>query len=499
MLDAAPASRVTAPRHGSPFAARVLHVRHVAINPIDAVLAPADPDLVAALAVVHIAGLHPPPVAHVGVLGRPPAATAGPATTVTSSTSPQAARLAGGSAQGGRHGSSAIRSHVLRPRPQRAPAATTLSIVTPITSHARPTISSLLNVLSARLCSGAGEADGREEGVQRRGLATKGSLGAFHQTSAAVGHVAGELHVGEVTVATPTVATTGFVLARDGARPSRCTIAPAIARLAGPAAPGAIMHDWQNRHETQPWPEFQTRTKAPWHTRTVSPPGLPTSVLHWKALPEGQASEHEDENGAAAYITVVRGESAVTKVDMVVTRPVMRGGGPTTVALRIRSVVQDGAVVVPPVPVPILHPIPTDCRPVPTPSPSPPSSSAHGSCRRLGVYVSADLEASRHDDTHTPGPIVTMVMRISPFGKRGAPVCLGHLPSSPPGSSSWRTTSAECVSAPAAITNTGDAHAAQQYQGVCIQLPALELAAADEVDRVADVCANFNGSRNFTS
>ncbi len=65
-------------------------------------------------------------------------------------------------------------------------------------------------------------------------------------------------------------------------------------------AAGAISHGIRNRHDTQPWPECATRTKAPCHTRTVSTPGSPTSATHWKAFPERQASEHEDENGVAA-------------------------------------------------------------------------------------------------------------------------------------------------------------------------------------------------------
>ncbi len=66
------------------------------------------------------------------------------------------------------------------------------------------------------------------------------------------------------------------------------------------AALRAIGHDAANSNETQHWPELPARTSAPCHTHTAAPPGLPTSADHWKALPEGQASEHEDENGNAA-------------------------------------------------------------------------------------------------------------------------------------------------------------------------------------------------------
>ncbi len=52
---------------------------------------------------------------------------------------------------------------------------------------------------------------------------------------------------------------------------------------------------------------------------------------------------------------------------------------------------------------------------------------------------------------------------------------------------------------PTTIMDTGDAHAARKLQGVGIQLPASALAAADEVDGRADICANLNGSRNFSS
>ncbi len=261
--------------------------------------------------------------------------------------------------------------------------------------------------------------------MRRHRNATKGPTGASHLSTAVVGELMWGLQVGEVMVATTTASTTGFVLARDGARPSRTTIARAVPPPAGVAAPCAIIHDGQNRHETQPWPELDTRTKAPCHTRTVSPPGSPTSVLHWKALPEGRASGHEDENGAAAYITVVRVTSAMASTVVVVARLVVRGGGTMTQTLRKRSGVQGGAVVVPPVPSSLLTCILSRRRPVPTPMSLAPSPPARSPCSGLGVYVSADLDASRNGDTHTPRPHVTVAARIVPFGKRGAPVCRG--------------------------------------------------------------------------
>ncbi len=110
----------------------------------------------------------------------------------------------------------------------------------------------------------------------------------------------GRLRVGGVFEENSTASLARFVLAQRGPRPSRTTIAPATPLLQGVAAPSAISHETRNGDDTQPWPECQTRTKAPCHTRTAFPPGSPTRALHRKALPEGRASEHEDENGVAA-------------------------------------------------------------------------------------------------------------------------------------------------------------------------------------------------------
>ncbi len=92
----------------------------------------------------------------------------------------------------------------------------------------------------------------------------------------------------------------GFSLALAGAKPSRATIAYAAPGLPSVFALRTIGHEARNSDETRPWPELSARTKAPWHTRLNFPPGLPTSVVHWRALPEGRASEHEDEDGPAS-------------------------------------------------------------------------------------------------------------------------------------------------------------------------------------------------------
>ncbi len=91
-----------------------------------------------------------------------------------------------------------------------------------------------------------------------------------------------------------------FSLGHCGARPSRATIARIATQRLGIAALRPIGHEAANSDETQHWPELAARTNAPCHTHTAAPPGLPTSAGHWKALPEGRASEHEDENGIAA-------------------------------------------------------------------------------------------------------------------------------------------------------------------------------------------------------
>ncbi len=84
--------------------------------------------------------------------------------------------------------------------------------------------------------------------------------------------------------------------------PSQSTIARVLPRPLGAAAllGIAMTHMEPNGDDTQHWPEPLARTSAPWHTRTVYPPRLPTSAGHWKAPRRGRASTHDDENGHAA-------------------------------------------------------------------------------------------------------------------------------------------------------------------------------------------------------
>ncbi len=130
--------------------------------------------------------------------------------------------------------------------------------------------------------------------------APKGPMGHGVATRAAVEWVGQVGRIGIRALSNATASMTGSLLAQRGAAPSHTTIAPPAPRQLGIATLRTIMHEGLNSDETQHWPEPQARTNAPCHTRTATPPGSPTSVCHWKALPEGRASEHEDENGAAA-------------------------------------------------------------------------------------------------------------------------------------------------------------------------------------------------------
>ncbi len=176
--------------------------------------------------------------------------------------------------------------------------------------------------------------------------------------------------------------------------------------------------------------------------------------------------------------------------------------------LRCRGGVLHVLMCVVPAPFPIL-----DCI-LPLRSPAPfsthvdPPSSTLGMLPLpcLGVCVSWNLEASRNSDTHTPRPSSFMYIsftlvadRIFPFGKGGAPICRDSEPSARRGPFSSTTFHAVCVSSPAVIRNTGDSHSAFSLQGVQLQQTARVLAAADEVDRVADVCANLSGSKALPS
>ncbi len=51
-----------------------------------------------------------------------------------------------------------------------------------------------------------------------------------------------------------------------------------------------------NVEHTQHRPEIESRTGAPWHTRTCLPPGTPTSS-YWKVVLVGNPAPHDDENG----------------------------------------------------------------------------------------------------------------------------------------------------------------------------------------------------------
>ncbi len=91
------------------------------------------------------------------------------------------------------------------------------------------------------------------------------------------------------------------------AAPSRSTIAPVPTRLLGVAALLAMaMTDRElNGDDTQRLPELTARSGAPCHTQAAFPPGFPTSACRWKVPPEGRASTHDDENGAACAVEIV--------------------------------------------------------------------------------------------------------------------------------------------------------------------------------------------------
>ncbi len=208
---------------------------------------------------------------------------------------PSAAWPAAGTARSCRRTrAAAFRSRSPLPGPSRSNPAVSLPLVVSTLLSKRATLITHRNVTPttrARDCPiGHVAREGRR--VQRRMLAVMMCI----LTSAAVMWDGMRALAGRAAGEDSTAAASRFVLGRLGAKPSRPTMAPAAVL----AAPGAISHGMRNGHDTQPWPECVTRTRAPWHTRTASAPGSPTSALHWKAPPERRASEHEDENGVAA-------------------------------------------------------------------------------------------------------------------------------------------------------------------------------------------------------
>ncbi len=205
-----------------------------------------------------------------------------------------------------RRSCSAPRSHSSRrslPR-ARPPFAEPAAVPPPATlrSHpvVRPATRGATNVV--RPTRGAGVGDVSADGNSTSQGPTRG-VQATHPTTVQRGL---GRRSGARIVVTATAAMVTSALALPSAAPSLATIAPPAPRRLGAAALLAISHWEPNRDDTQHWPEPRARTNAPGHTRTALPPGSPTSVSHWKVLPEGRASTHEDENGDAVYVASMR-------------------------------------------------------------------------------------------------------------------------------------------------------------------------------------------------
>ncbi len=78
--------------------------------------------------------------------------------------------------------------------------------------------------------------------------------------------------------------------------PSRTTIAPPLGGWRTAAAMCSIARRAARNTPTRHRPKRGAWTGAPCHTRTLAPPGSPTS-RYWKVVPEGRDTTNEDENG----------------------------------------------------------------------------------------------------------------------------------------------------------------------------------------------------------